>query len=937
METNTSNVNNTLCHYGTPRHSGRYPWGSGKNPQRSKDMLAYANNLKKEGMNEKEIADALGLSTTRLRELKSNAKADQRADDIAQVKKLKEKGYGATEIGRIMGKPESTVRALLNERTAMLSTLTAKTADILEKNVKEKGYIDIGAGTEIDMNISATRLKNAVARLEEKGYVTHEVKVPQVSNPNQYTTVKVLAPPGTQWGEVRNNLDKIHTITEYSRDGGQTFDILRRPTSISSKRVMIRYAEDGGIERDGTIELRRGKDDISLGKSDYAQIRMMVDGTHYLKGMAVYASEKMPAGVDVIFNTNKKKGTPPEEVFKKIKDDPDNPFGASLKASGQRYYADEKGKYVKVGESFVEATSKTGKNEQRYSLSPVNKLREEGDWSEYQKSLSSQFLSKQDIHLIKKQLNLAYSDKKAEHDEIISLTNPALKKSLLQSFADDCDASAVHLKAAALPRQATQVILPIPSMKDTEIYAPNYKNGEKVCLVRYPHGGTFEIPELTVNNNHIAAKKTLGNAKDAVGINSKVASQLSGADFDGDTVMVIPANNRGSSVKIKHDKPLAGLKDFDPKEYKFTKEQLAAGAKVISPDYKQKQMGIVSNLITDMTLKGASTDELERAVKHSMVVIDSEKHKLDYKRSERDNNIAELKEKYQSGGASSIISRAKSPNRSVPERKEGAYVTDPKTGVTTKKFIDPKTGEKLYTETGSTYTSVKTYKNGTTKVVKNIRTIEVPKMELVKNAMELVSDKHNQKELAYAKYANDMKALGNKSRLEVLNIPTSPVVSEARKKYAEEVESLDSKLKVALRNAPRERQAQLAANVTVKAKIDANPDLKDKANKDELKKVKNQALANARAIYGAKKELINITDREWEAIQAGAISNSKQLQIFNNTDLDSLKQRALPKKSTELSQSKINRIKAYNNNGFTTAEIAAALGVSTSTVSKYLK
>lgn len=161
---------------------------------------------------------------------------------------------------------------------------------------------------------------------------------------------------------------------------------------------MIRYAEDGGIERDGTIELRRGKDDISLGKSDYAQIRMMVDGTHYLKGMAVYASEKMPAGVDVIFNTNKKKGTPPEEVFKKIKDDPDNPFGASLKASGQRYYADEKGKYVKVGESFIEATSKTGKNEPRYSLSPVNKLREEGDWSEYQKSLSSQFLSKQDIH-----------------------------------------------------------------------------------------------------------------------------------------------------------------------------------------------------------------------------------------------------------------------------------------------------------------------------------------------------------------------------------------------------------------------------------------------------------------------------------------------------------------------------------------------------------
>ncbi len=151
-------------------------------------------------------------------------------------------------------------------------------------------------------------------------------------------------------------------------------------------------------------------------------------------------------------------------------------------------------------------------------MSPVNKLREEGDWSEYAKSLSSQFLSKQDLPLIKKQLNLAYDEKKTQYNEIMSLQNPALKKTLLESFADDCDASAVHLKAAALPRQAMQVILPIPSMSDKEIYAPNYKNGEKVCLVRYPHGGTFEIPELTVNNNQVKAKKALGNAKDAVGI-----------------------------------------------------------------------------------------------------------------------------------------------------------------------------------------------------------------------------------------------------------------------------------------------------------------------------------------------------------------------------------------------------------------------------------
>ena len=93
----------------------------------------------------------------------------------------------------------------------------------------------------------------------------------------------------------------------------------------------------------------------------------------------------------------------------------------------------------------------------------------------------------------KKQLNLAAADKQSEFDEICSLTNPTVKKALLKSFADDCDAAAVHLQAAALPRQKYQVILPLTSIKDNEVYAPNYKNGETVALVRYPHGGTFEL------------------------------------------------------------------------------------------------------------------------------------------------------------------------------------------------------------------------------------------------------------------------------------------------------------------------------------------------------------------------------------------------------------------------------------------------------------
>ena len=166
------------------------------------------------------------------------------------------------------------------------------------------------------------------------------------------------------------------------------------------------------------------------------------------------------------------------------------------------------------------------------------------------------------MKLIDQQLNLTMADRKAEFMDICSLTNKTVKRELLRSFAEDCDSAAVHLQAAALPRQKYQVILPIIDIKDNEVYAPNYKNGEKVALVRYPHGGTFEIPIVTVNNKNAEGKRVIGTAaKDAVGINAKVASRLSGADFDGDTVMVIPL---GPKSNVKSTPPLKGLEGFDP-------------------------------------------------------------------------------------------------------------------------------------------------------------------------------------------------------------------------------------------------------------------------------------------------------------------------------------------------------------------------------------
>jgi hypothetical protein len=882
-----------LMHYGMPRRSGRYPWGSGKNPyQRSGDFLSRVNELKKSGMSEKEVAEYMGLTTTQLRTQVGLAKDERRSLEVATAKSLREKGYSLNEIAKKMGyKNDSSIRSLLNEDAEARMNQARKTAEFLKKQVDEKGMIDVGAGVERELGISKEKMKQALYILEMEGYKVYGGGVPQATNPGKQTNIQVLCPPGTEHKEIYN-FDKIHSIRDYvSHDGGETFDTFVYPKSMDSSRLKIRYAEEGGKEKDGLVEIRRGVEDLSLGESHYAQVRILVDGKKYIKGMAVY-SDDMPDGIDVVFNTDKSKDVPKMDVLKNISNDPDNPFGSLIKAGGQSYYIDKDGKR---------------------QLSLINKRAEEGDWGDWKDSLPSQFLSKQSITLIKKQLNLAAADKQAEFDEICSLTNPTVKKALLKSFADDCDAAAVHLQAAALPRQKYHVILPITSMKDNEVYAPNYKNGEQVALVRFPHGGTFEIPILTVNNKHVEAKQILGNTPiDAIGINSKVAARLSGADFDGDTVMVIPT---GGKVKITSTPPLKGLEGFDPKmEYPER-----PGMKYMKNT--QTEMGKISNLITDMTLKGATQDEIARAVRHSMVVIDAEKHKLDYKKSEIDNGIASLKKKYQGTydddgryheGASTLISRAKS-EVSVLKRKGSPT-------------IDKETGKLIYKEVYEEYTDPKTGKT-------RVRTQKSTRMAETDDAFTLVSDANTPAERAYAEYANKMKALANQARKEMVNTGKIAYSSSAKKTYQEEVDSLLAKLNLALKNAPRERQAQVIANAAVNAKKQANPDMKP----GEIKKISQQELTRARAAVGAKRELIKITDREWEAIQAGAISENKLTQILNHVDIDDLRQRATPRTTTSLSAAKVNKISSMNASGYSTADIAKALGVSSTTVSKYLK
>lgn len=885
-----------LMHYGMPRRSGRYPWGSGDNPyQHSGDFLSRVEELEKQGMKQTEIAKALGLTTTQLRTQKSLAKDERRSLQVATAKGLREKGYSLNEIAEKMGfANDSSVRSLLNENSEARMNQAKTTADFLKKMIDEKGMIDVGTGVERELGISREKLNQALYILEMEGYPVYGGGVPQVTNPGKQTNIKVICPPGTEHREIYD-FDNVHSVKDYdqilSEDGQKIRPAFQYPESMDSSRLKINYAEDGGIQKDGVIEIRRGVDDLSLGDSHYAQVRIMVDGTHYLKGMAVY-SDDLPDGVDVLFNTNKKAGTPMTDVLKKIKDDPDNPFGSLIKEhGGQSYYIDKDG------------------NEK---LSLINKRAEEGDWGEWSDHLPSQFLSKQSMTLINKQLGLAAADKVAEYDEICALTNPTVKKALLKSFADDCDSAAMHLQAAALPRQKYQVILPLTTIKDTEVYAPNYKNGEQVALIRFPHGGTFEIPVLTVNNKQPEGKKVLGNTpKDAIGINSKVAERLSGADFDGDTVMVIPT---GGKIKITSTHPLKGLEGFDPKE-KYGPDSTTKPYKRMKNT--QTEMGKVSNLITDMTLKGATEDELARAVRHSMVVIDAEKHNLDYKRSEQDNGIASLKKKYQGRvedgkykeGAATLISRAKS-EVSVPKRKGSPTINEDGS-------LSYKTADDL------TYVDKKTGKTKT-------RTQASTQMAETKDARTLSSG--TPQEEAYASYANKMKSLANQARKEMVSTGKIPYSASAKAAYQNEVDSLNAKLNVALKNAPRERQAQVIANATVAAKKQANPDMTNA----EIKKANQQALTSARSQVGAERKPVVITDREWEAIQAGAISESKLTQILNNADIDSLRQRATPRATTTLSAAKQSKIASMSASGYSTSEIAEALGVSTSTVSKYL-
>lgn len=922
-----------LQHEGVLERSGRYPWGSGENPfQRLGGLYGEYKKAKAKGCSDKEIADMFknedGTSWTvgELRARNEYYVALRFNKNVAEARAMADKGKSNTDIAKSLGVSVGTVKNYLEASDKPRKQKIIATRDALIESLKETGMVDVGKGTEARMGIKRTALDFAVQTLKDEGYeVYSNVHIRQGGTGN-FTTAKVLCKPGITKGDVMKDKDKIAVVDAHSSDGGFTIDQRKPPINIPISRIDIRYGDDpiSGKDKDGVIELRRGVPDLSLGNAHYAQVRIAVDDNgvkRYAKGMAVY-SDDLPDGVDIRVNSNKNRADGPKKALKDQEKDPMNPFGSS-------FHTDDTGLNT-TSVTYIDPD--TGEKKQ----SALNIVNDEGTWEKWSKNLPSQFLGKQRPALAKQQLNIDATQREREFDEIKSLTNPVLRSKMLETFASNCDSAAVHLKAAALPRQQTHVILPAKTLKETEIYAPRYEDGEEVCIVRFPHGGIFEIPRLKVNNRNREAKNMISSqARDAVCINPKVAGQLSGADFDGDTVLVLPTKYHN----IQTHAPFKELAEFETTTTYATEPEERKKLKIWDKKSRREQteMGKISNLITDMTLQGASEDEIIRATKHSMVIIDTGKHKLNYKQSEIDNRIKELKDKYQAKidpetgkityGASTLLSRA-AKEVTISGRKSYGK-------------IDPETGK--YEWVTDTEKMAKRVKGKNAEGEEEWHTEYVPRerkstmMQETDDAYTLTTggskkDPGTIIEGVYADYANRMKALANKARKESLNSKPQKTDPSAKKTYAREVDHLQWQLNEAKKNAPLERKALALAEMQVRLAKQAKA-AEGGLSKGEESKLLDKEVKKARKVVGADRYQVNISPKEWEAIQSGAVPVTTQKELFRFADQDKLKEYAMPKTQKKLSKSMLSTAQSMLDRGYTWDEVAKRFDVSVATLS----
>ena len=102
--------------------------------------------------------------------------------------------------------------------------------------------------------------------------------------------------------------------------------------------------------------------------------------------------------------------------------------------------------------------------------------------------------------------------------------------------------------------------------------------------------------------------------------------------------------------------------------------------------------------------------------------------------------------------------------------------------------------------------------------------------------------------------------------------------------------------------------------------------------------MRNRALNAARAEVGAKHAVIDITPNEWKAISSNALPSTTVNKILASADLDQVRSYAMPRDTSRgVTGAMKARINAMRNSGYTIAEIADSVGLSTSTISKTLK
>lgn len=874
-----------ILHYGRGHlsggRSGRYPWASGDNRIHFTEAVAT---LKESGITDKtQQAKALGISRNELQAHLSSEHAAIKEEITKRGRDLVGTGKSVNQTAQELGVPEATLRLYLNDTAPSTHGARIERAkevtDMYRKALKEQsGYIDVGAGTEHQIGITKYQKDMALEALKNEGYSVHKVRLRNLTNPDKPITTQVLTKnPDLYDVQGKHALDV--QLPNYQYDGVKLTGI-KKPVDVPWSDVSISYGKNGENDRDGTILVKRGNPEADLGAAHYAQVRISVGGTHYMKGMAMYGDDSdfkgLPESTKFIFHTNKPSSKAPQDVLKKQKDNPLNPFESSIRR-------------------------------QRGVFNIVN---QEGDWSEYRTTLASQFLSKQSLSFVKERLADTLKRNQEDFAEISKVTNPVVKKKLLDDLVGDptdstkrgaIDTMMFHMRAVGEPGTRYKTLIANPWLKVNEVYAPDYNNGDHLVLVRYPHGGTFELPDLVVNNQSGKSRKLLGNAIDGIGIHPETAKKLSGADFDGDTVIALP-NNDG---KIKYRKSLPGLKEFDPNDYELTdkadlpyettKKNKYTGkdekvtvypGKHISPRFKQTEMGNVSNLITDMTLKGATDSELARAVKYSMVVIDSEKHHLDWKAAKSAYAIGALQKKYmtkinpetgrKSIGANTLISVAK--HESDKGEGKGSLIS------------------KLASE---------------------------GKLSKINSGTPV--------EKAYQNYIEQLQIMKNTGRKESMAIDIPKRDPKATKIYSKEVISLNSKIKSIQAQAPLERKAQVEANRAFKEYVAANPTI----SSDRKKSLKSEMLNNARQANGIDpyEKKVHISEKEWDAIQANAISKTALDKLLSKADMTELRGYATPKDKASISTAKIASIKRMIASGnYTLAEIAQSTGYSANTI-----